>query len=83
VSLEMLRMFSVAVDIVHLTLKDFLKWLYDKPPILFGILSGYEILFDKGYFKDLLKTLEKEVLKDWAYLEREEFWVRKELLPRT
>jgi len=83
VSLEMLRMFSVAVDIVHLTLKDFLKWLYDKPPILFGILSGYEVLFDKGYFKDLLKTLEKEVLKDWAYLEREEFWVRKELLPRT
>jgi len=83
VSLEMFRMFGVAVDIVHLTFEDLLKWFYEKPPILFGILSGYEILFDKGYFQDLLKTLKKEVLKNWVYLEREELWLRKELLPRT
>jgi len=82
VSLEMLRMFGVAVDIVHLTLRDLLKWFYEEPLILFGILSGYEILFDKGYFQDLLRALKKDVLRNWAYVEREELWVRKELLPR-
>jgi len=81
-SLEMLFKFGVAVDIVHVTLKDLLQWLYGKPPILFGILSGYEILYDKGYVKDFLETLKKEVLKDWIYIERERLWLKKESLPR-
>lgn len=81
VSLEMFRKFGVAVDIVHITLKEFLKWLYDKPPILFGILSGYEILYDEGYIKPYLKTLKRETLKDWAYVQEKEIWVKKKLLP--
>jgi len=81
-SLEMLRKFGVAVDIVHVTLKDLLRWLYDKPPILFGILSGYEVVFDRGHIKNFLKILKDEVLKDWVYVEREKLWLKKELLPR-
>jgi len=82
VSLEMFRKFGVAVDIVHVTLKELLKWLYDKPPILFGILSGYEILYDEGYINPLLKTLKRENLKHWVYIQEKEIWVKKRLLPR-
>jgi len=81
VSLEMFRKFGVAVDIVHVALKEFLEWLDDKPPILFGILRGYEILYDEGYIKPLLKTLERETLKDWIYVQEKEIWVKKRLLP--
>ncbi|MFQ6075454.1 MAG: nucleotidyltransferase domain-containing protein, partial [Candidatus Bathyarchaeia archaeon] len=81
VSLEMFRKFGVAVDILHVTLTEFLKWLYDKPVILFGILSGYEILYDEGYIKPFLKTLKRETLKDWAYVQEKEIWVKKRLLP--
>lgn len=82
VSLEMFRKFGVAVDIVHVTLKELLTWLYDKPLILFGILSGYEILYDEGYIKPFLKTLKQETLKRWVYIKEKEIWVKKELLTR-
>lgn len=82
VSLEMFRKFGVAVDIVHVKLMKFLKWVYDKPPILFGILSGYEILYDEGYIKPFLKTLKRETLKGWVYIPEKEIWVKKKLLPR-
>lgn len=81
-SVEMLRKFGVAVDILHVTLKDLLGWLYEKPPILFGVLSGYEIFFDRGYFTDFFEMLKKEVAKDWVYVEEDKLWLRKELLPR-
>lgn len=81
-SVEMLRKFGVAVDIVQVTLKELLRWLYEKPPIVFGILSGYEVLFDSGYFKSFLELLKREVVKDWVYVEEDKLWLRKELLPR-
>jgi len=81
VSVEMLRKFGVAVDIVHVTLREFLAWLYDKPPILFGVLSGFEILFDRGYIKDFLELLKIEIAKEWVYVKEDKLWVRRELLP--
>jgi len=81
VSLEMLRKFSVAVDIIHITLKELLTWLYEPPPILFGILSGYDILYDEGYIGSFLKTLKQQTLKNWTYLPEKQLWLKKELLP--
>jgi len=81
VSVEMLRKFGVAVDIVHVTLREFLAWLYDKPPILFSVLSGFELLFDRGYIRDFLELLEREVVKEWVYVKEDKLWVRIELLP--
>jgi predicted nucleotidyltransferase len=80
-SLDILRKFGVAVDILNIELKELLAWFYEPPPILFGILSGYEILYDEGYVRPLLKTLEQQTLKNWAYMPEEELWVKKELLP--
>ena len=81
VSLEMLRRFGVAVDIIHITLKELLTWLYEPPPILFGILNGYEILYDEGYIGPFLKTLKQQTLKNWTYLTEKQLWLKKELLP--
>lgn len=81
VSLEMLRKFGVAVDILNIRLKELLAWFYEPPPILFGILSGYEVLYDEGYVRPLLKTLKQQTLKNWTYMPEEELWVKKELLP--
>jgi len=80
-ALEMLRKFSVAVDILHTRLNAMLTWLYAPPPILFGILSGYEILYDEGYITPLLKTLERQTLENWSYIPEKELWLKKELLP--
>jgi predicted nucleotidyltransferase len=80
-SLDILRKFGVAVDILNIELKELLAWFYEPPPILFGILGGYEILYDEGYVRPLLKTLEQQTLKNWAYMPEEELWVKKELLP--
>lgn len=80
VSLEMLRRFGVAVDILHITLKELLTWLYEPPTILFGIFSGYEILYDEGYIGSFLKTLKQQTLKNWTYLPEKQLWLKKELL---
>lgn len=82
VSLEMFRRFGLAVDIVSVSLKDLFRWLYELPPIVFGILSGYEVLFDGGCIRDFLKILKGEALKRWTYVEEEKLWLRSELLPR-
>lgn len=81
VSLQMFRRFAVAVDIVHVTLKEFMKWLHDKPPLLFGLLTGYKILYDKGYIKPFLDTLKHEIQKEWVYIQEKETWLKKKLLP--
>jgi len=81
VALQMFRRFAVAVDIVHVTLKEFMKWLHDKPPLLFGLLTGYEILYDKGYIKPFLNTLKHEIHKEWIYIQEKEIWLKKKLLP--
>jgi len=80
VSVQMLQKFCVAVDILHITLKELLTWLYEPPPILFGILSGYDILYDEGYIVPFLKTLKQQTLKKWTYLPEKELWLKKELL---
>lgn len=80
-SLEVFRKFGVCVDILHLTLKDLLRWFFEKPPILFGVMGGYRVLYDSGCFGDLLKLLEREVHEKWVYLKGDELWVKKELLP--
>lgn len=81
VSIEMFRRFGVAVDILHITFKNLLMWLYEPPPILFGILSGYEILYDEGYVGPFLKTLNQQTIRNWTYLPEKELWLKKELLP--
>jgi DNA-binding HxlR family transcriptional regulator len=80
VSLEMFRKFSVAVDILHVNLNEMLTWLYEPPPILFGVLKGYEILYDEGYIRPLLETLKQQTLKNWTYIPEKELWLKKELL---
>jgi predicted nucleotidyltransferase len=79
-SLEAFRKFGVSVDILHLGLKDLLAWFFEKPPILFGFMRGYRVLYDGGCFGELLKLLEKEIREEWVYLKEGELWVKKELL---
>ncbi|KPV63169.1 MAG: Nucleotidyltransferase domain protein [Candidatus Bathyarchaeota archaeon BA2] len=81
IALQMLHRFSVAVDILHIRLDEMLRWFYEPPLILFGILSGYEILYDEGYMRQILKTLKEQILKNWTYIPEKELWLRKELLP--
>jgi len=81
VSVQTLQKFGVAVDILHVTLKELLTWLYEPPTILFGIFSGYEILHDEGYIGPFLKTLKQQILKNWTYLPEKQLWLKKELLP--
>jgi predicted nucleotidyltransferase len=80
VSLQMFRRFGIAVDIVEVHFTELMRWLDEKPPLLFSVLSGYDILFDRGWFRGFFKLVEKIISRDWIYCEREKLWVRKELL---
>jgi len=79
-SVGVLRRFGVAVDIVNITFKELLSWFLEMPPLLFGILGGYEVLFDRGWFVELFNMLEESVRKEWVCLKEEMLWVRKESL---
>lgn len=80
-AIQILHKFSVAIDILHIRLDEMLRWLHDPPPILFGILNGYEILYEEGYIGPLLKKLKEQTLKNWTYIPEKELWLKKELLP--
>lgn len=80
-SLRIFHRFGVAVDIVHATLLEMLRWLEEKPPILFNILSGYQVLWDEGYVKPLLRRLELETLREWTYIKEKQLCIKKRLLP--
>lgn len=81
-SLQVFQKFGISVDILHLGLKDLLGWFFEKPPILFGFMRGYRVLYDRGCFGELLKLLEREIREGWIYLKEEELWLEKRLLRR-
>lgn len=82
-AIEMFEKYGVAVDFVHVKFKRLIEWFLDEPPLVFGILSGYEFLFDGGGLSGIFELLDREVRKEWVYLEDAGIWVRKGSFPYT
>lgn len=68
--------YGVAFEINSLTLTEFLATLHSESSLLFGILEGYEVLFDRGGTAALLKAYMKQIHKNWRYDRDEELWLK-------
>lgn len=73
---------EASIEALTISFKQFLINLLDEPTMLFGILEGYEVLYDKlNVVKGLLKLKEMEIKKRWFYDLEEEIWLERRLLP--
>lgn len=68
------------IEALVITFRQFLSILLDEPIMLFGILEGYEVLYDKINLVGLLKFKHLEIKKRWFYDEDEGIWLEKRLM---
>jgi len=76
---QLMFQFNVQIEAVIVTFQELLTAIRIKPPLLFGIMEGYAILFDRGGVASILKTVEMDVRREWVYDEEVDVWVKKEL----
>ncbi|MGQ9720259.1 MAG: nucleotidyltransferase domain-containing protein [Candidatus Jordarchaeum sp.] len=70
--------YGVAFEINSITLKEFIALLNMESSLIFGILEGYQVLFDNAGIAQILKVFKKEIYKNWSYNPDEEIWVKLE-----
>lgn len=69
------------IEALVITFRQMLSNLLDEPIMLFGILEGYEVLYDKNnVVGGLLKLKRLEIKKRWFYDEEEGIWLEKRLM---
>ena len=73
---DLMFKYDVPIDAVFMTLEDLLANLAAKTSFLLGILSGYEVLFDRGGIGALL-SLGRRFLRDWVYDEEAGAWIQR------
>jgi hypothetical protein len=72
---------DVPVEAIFLTYDDLIINLQAKTAFSFGLLEGYEILYDRGGVENMLSIKEKEMQENWIYNEEAQAWLQKKLLP--
>jgi hypothetical protein len=60
--------YGVAFEITPVAFTEFVAMLYFKSWLLFGILEGYGVFFDRAGIATLLKAFTKDIYKDWRAL---------------
>ena len=68
--------YGVVFEITSITIKEFIAMLYFVSSLLFGILEGYDVLFDSAGITTLLKVFKKDISKNWSYNKDEEIWLK-------
>jgi len=68
--------YGVAFEITSVALTEFLAILHFKSALLFGILEGYDVLFDRAGITTLLKVFRKDIYKNWRYNRDEGLWLK-------
>ena len=70
------------IEALTMTFRQFLINLLDEPTIVFGIIEGYEVLYDSvDMMKGLLEWKEADIKRRWVYNEEEGIWLEKRLQP--
>jgi len=73
---EISMKYGVAFEMTSVSLTEFLAMLHFKSALLFGILEGYDVLFDRAGITTLLKVFMKDIRKNWHYDKDEELWLK-------
>lgn len=70
--------YGVAFEINSITIKEFIAMLNLESSLIFGILEGYDVLFDSAGIAQILKVFKKDIYKKWSYNPDEEIWMKLE-----
>ncbi|MHA1578574.1 MAG: nucleotidyltransferase domain-containing protein [Candidatus Freyarchaeota archaeon] len=73
---ELSMKYGVAFEITTLPLTEFLAVLHLRSSLLFGILEGCDVLFDRSGVAAMLGVLAREIPRDWRYRRDEGVWLR-------
>lgn len=77
---DLMFKYDVPVETVFLTYDDVIINLQAKTAFSFGLLEGYQILYDRGGVEKLFSIKRKEIEEDWIYDEEAGAWIQKKLL---
>jgi len=72
---------DVPVEAIFLTYDDLIINLQAKTAFSFGLLEGYEMLYDRGGVENLLSIKKKEIQENWIFDEEAQAWIQKKLAP--
>jgi len=72
---------DVPIEAVFMTYEALIINLQAKTAFSFGLLEGYQILYDRGGLKTLLAIKKKEIQENWIYDEEAQAWIQKNLIP--
>jgi len=72
---------DVPVEAIFMTYDDLIINLQAKTAFSFGLLEGYQILYDRGGVENLLSIKKKHIQEDWIYDEEAQAWIQKKLIP--
>jgi len=78
---DLMFKYDVPVEAVFLTYEDLIINLQAKTAFSFGLLEGYQILYDRGGVENLFSIKRKEIQENWIYDEEAGAWIQKRLLP--
>lgn len=78
---DLMFKYDVPVEAIFLTYEDLIINLQNKTAFSFGLLEGYQTLYDQGGVENLFSIKRKEVLENWIYDKEVETWIQKRLLP--
>jgi len=78
---DLMFKYDVPVEAIFLTYEDLIINLQAKTAFSFGLLEGYQILYDHGGVENLFSIKRKEMLENWIYDEEAGTWIQRKLLP--
>jgi len=78
---DLMFKYDVPVEAIFLTYEDLIINLQAKTALSFGLLEGYQILYDRGGIENLFSIKKKEILENWIYDEEAGTWIQRKLLP--
>ena len=72
---KLMLKYDVPVEVIFMSLYDFLANISAKTSLIFGILEGYEMLIDKISIKRIIQFVERDIKSKWMYIEELGAWL--------
>lgn len=78
---DLMFKYDVPVEAIFLTYDDLIINLQAKTTFSFGLLEGYQVLYDRGGVENLLSMKKKEIQRHWIYDEEVGTWIQRNPTP--
>lgn len=78
---DLMFKYDVPVEAIPLTYDDLIVNLQAKTAFSFGLLEGYQVLYDRGGVETLLAIKKKEIQENWIYDEEAGVWIQRKPTP--